>query len=139
MPFKIQDYLFRGNTRQIVYKSLDACMLRNRSISHNIANVNSPDYNRKEVTFEKELRAAMKIKTNGVTTNEKHLEIGREARLKKVEPHVYQPYDPTNASGVNNVDIDIETSKNAENQILHNYSIKFAGFGKMNKAITGRN
>jgi flagellar basal-body rod protein FlgB len=49
-----------------------------------------------------------------------------------------EPLDPTLPSGVNNVDVDKEMAKLAENQIMYNFGIRFAGFDKYNSAITGR-
>ncbi len=134
----VRKYLFGGETRQAVYKSLDATTLRNRSIAQNIANIQSPGYQRKEVKFEDELRRALKIKLSGAKTDKTHLDLGKEAAFKKIKPTVHQPYDPANASGANNVDIDIESAKLAENHILYNFDVKVAGFDKLKKAITGR-
>ena len=66
------------------------------------------------------------------------MEIGKKAALKKVVPQSYEPADNSNASGKNNVDIDMEAAKLAENQMLYNFSIKFAGFSKLKSAITGK-
>ncbi len=49
---KVGDHLFRTQTRQAVYKSLDASMLRSKAIAQNVANVDVPGYQRKEVAFE---------------------------------------------------------------------------------------
>ncbi len=135
---KVGDHLFRTQTRQAVYKSLDASMLRSKAVAQNVANVDVPGYQRKEVAFEEALRKALKIKSEGARTQPEHIEIGKKAALKKVHPESYEPYDPSNASGKNNVDIDIEAAKLAENQILYNFSIKFAGFSKLKSAINGR-
>ncbi len=135
---KISEHLFRGTKRYMVNKSLDAGMLRSKVIAQNIANIDVEGYQRKEVRFEEELRKAMKIKSEGARTHEDHIEISKDARIKKVKPELVQPYDPTKPSGTNNVDIDIENAKMAENQILYNYSIKFAGFTKMKAAINGK-
>jgi len=113
-------------------------MLRSKAIAQNIANVDVPGYNRKEVVFEEALRKAMKIKSEGTRTHPEHIEIGKKAALKKIKPESHEPYDPSNASGKNNVDIDMEAAKLAENQILYNFSIKFAGFSKLKSAINGR-
>ncbi|MBL8026792.1 MAG: flagellar basal body rod protein FlgB [Fibrobacteres bacterium] len=135
---KINEHIFRGTKRYMVNKSLDAGMLRSKAIAQNIANVDVEGYQRKEVKFEEELRKAMKIKTEGAVTHDKHIEISKEAKIKRVKPELVQPYDPSNPSGQNNVDIDIENAKMAENQILYNYGIKFAGFTKLKAAIQGK-
>ncbi len=133
----LKTYLFGSGTRQMVYKSLDASAMRSRAISHNLANVSTEGYKRKEVSFEEQLRKIMKIKIKGVRTNQEHMEISQSASLKKLSPKAYTSEDPTLPGEINNVDVDIEASKMAENQILYNYALKFAGFGKLNAAITG--
>ncbi|MBL8026156.1 MAG: flagellar basal body rod protein FlgB [Fibrobacteres bacterium] len=134
----VHDFLFNKIARQATYKSLDAGMLRSKATAQNIANVSTEGYARQEVSFEKELRQALKLKSKGMVTNDNHIEISKIARMKKVQPYNYQPYDPSNASGVNNVDIDIENAKMAENQILYNYGTRFASMKKLQSSIVGR-
>jgi flagellar basal-body rod protein FlgB len=121
----------------LLSKSLDACMLRSKAIANNIANVNTPGYQRVEVTFEDELRKALdKSKLQGTRTDEKHLEMGK-LDVSSLNPKIKKPIDPTLPSGVNNVDIDSEMAKLAENQILFSYSSKFlhGKFQRLNAAI----
>jgi len=133
-----RDRLFKTNTRMLVYKSLDASAMRGRAIAQNIANAQTPGYNRVEVNFEDQVRAAMRKQVEGRVTDEKHMEIGRKASIKKVEAYAFRPNDPTKPGEVNNVDIDIENAKMAENQIQHNYNMQFAGFSKIQAAIKGQ-
>jgi flagellar basal-body rod protein FlgB len=136
----IHDYLFGGLTRQTVYKSLDAGALRGRVIAENIANVTTPGYRRKEVTFEDELKKVFEKKIPGETTQPGHAEIARGEDISKIQPKVMEPIDPTLPGEVNNVDVDMEMSKLAENQILYNFSIHFTSFenSQMQNAISGK-
>ena len=134
----IRSYLFGGLTRQSVYKSLDASALRNRVIAQNLANVQTPGYRRKEVIFEEELKKVFEKKLPGESTQAAHQDIARGVDLSKVKPKVLEPQDATLPGAVNNVDVDIEMAKLAENQILYDFSIRFSGFDKFNSAITGR-
>jgi flagellar basal-body rod protein FlgB len=123
-----------------VMKSLDAGMLRSRVIANNIANATTPGYRRVEVKFEEELREAIsKTKLRGVRTDESHIDLGKKD-VSKVFPRAYKPVDPTLPSGVNNVDIDTEMAKLAQNQIMFNYGVRFAqgAVRKLNAAIQGR-
>lgn len=133
----ISTYLFRGATRQSIYKSLDAGAMRGKVIAENLANVATPGYQRKEVTFEEDLRKALEKKLPGETTHPNHMDIERGIELSKVQPKVFTPIDPTLPGEINNVDVDMEMAKLAENQIFYNFGIKFAGFDKYNSAITG--
>ncbi len=133
----IRNYLFTSTTRQTLYKSLDAGTLRSKVLAENIANVNTPGYQRKEVAFEEDLRKALEKKLPGDTRQSDHLAIEKGIDLSKVQPEVFTPIDPTQPGEINNVDIDMEMSKLAENQILYNFAVKFTGFDKYNAAISG--
>lgn len=137
MDNELKSFLFGGTTRQLVYKSLDANAMRGRAISQNLANVMTPGYQRKEVSFEDKVREAMEKKVSGRTTDEQHLPISRGVDLSKLKPEVYEPKDPTNPGEINNVDVDIEAAKMAENQIQYQFNIKFASFEKYLAAIRG--
>jgi len=130
--------LFGGDRRQLVYKALDASMTRSRAIAQNMANVSTPGYQRKEVSFEEQVRKALEVKLKGDQTQFGHLEISKGKMIEKIKPEVYQPDDPTLPGEINNVDIDIEAAKLAENQIMYNFMTKFAGFNKMLSAIKGQ-
>jgi flagellar basal-body rod protein FlgB len=134
----IRSYLFGGTTRQLVYKSLDASTMRARVVAHNLANVDTPGYRRKEVSFEEQLQDLVKRKVRGTATQEGHMPFGKGVDLTEVRPKVYEAMDPTLPGEINNVDVDMEAAKMAENQILFNYAIKFAGFDKYMSAIAGR-
>ena len=71
-------------------------------------------------------------------TDDQHQELGRKTALKKVEAFTYRPIDPTNPGELNNVDIDLENAKMAENQIQYNFNIEFSGFAKYQAAIKGQ-
>jgi len=72
----------------------------------------------------------------GSQTDARHLTPGR-ADIGAVAPKAYIPNDPTQPSGINNVDIDNEMAKLAETQIQYDYGIKFGQqiFKKLNAAI----
>lgn len=134
----IRNYLFGGTTRQLVYKSLDASTLRARVTAQNLANVDTPGYKRKEVDFEEQLRDALKKKIPGTTTEPDHMPFGKGFDLRGIVPKVFEAKDETLPGEINNVDVDMEAAKMAENQILYNYGIKFSGFDKLMSAIAGR-
>jgi flagellar basal-body rod protein FlgB len=119
--------LFSRTSIPAVEKSLDASALRARAIASNIANVSTPGYQRIEVEFESQLKKALdgrQIKGNADQAG--HLPLGRPD-LSQVEAVAYRAKDDTKPGEVNNVDIDIEMAKLAENQILFQYGVKFIG------------
>ncbi len=120
----IRNSIFSKTSIPVLSKSMNASMMRSKVIANNIANATTPGFKRGEVTFEKELRRAIdKSRIKGVRTNPKHMSIGRK-NLSKVKPNFYVPNDPTLPGGVNNVDIDMENAKMAENQLLYNFSVR---------------
>lgn len=137
MSLDLKDYLFGGTTRQLVYKSLDTNMTRSRAIANNIANVQTPGYQRKEVSFEDQVKDLLEKKVSGKTTDDQHIPINRGVDLSQLEAQVYEPEDPTLPGEVNNVDIDMENAKLAENHIQYNFNIRFASFEKYMAAIRG--
>ena len=134
----IRDYLFGGETRQLTYKSLDASVLRGNAISQNLANIQTPGYKRKEVNFEEQLQNALKAKLGATQDQNGHMPAGKGVDLSKIQPFVFEPKDETLPGEVNNVDVDTEASKMAENQIYYSFLTKFVGFDKYMAAIAGR-
>lgn len=96
--------------------ALDATALRNEIISNNIANVDTPDYKRKDIRFETELKQAfLRSDDSTVDATVKHLD------LRELEPEVYTDYaELSYRYDGNNVDIDNENVILAKNQIKYN-------------------
>ena len=115
----------RHTSAPALLRSLDASAMRQKAIADNVANVNTPGFKRIEVSFEGELRKALDPnRLQGAQTAAGHMSIGRP-NLLEVHPEAYRPNDPTLAGQVNDVDIDMEMAKLAENQILFNSGVKF--------------
>jgi flagellar basal-body rod protein FlgB len=121
----LKEALYTKTAIPTVSKSLDACMLRSRAIANNLANVNTPGYQRIEVEFESKLRDAMdEQKLSGTVDQFGHMALGR-ARIDQIQPVAYRSQDPTLPGEINNVDVDIEAAKLAENQLLYSFGIRF--------------
>ncbi len=134
----VRKFLFGNETRQLAYKSLDATVLRGKAIAENLANISTPGYQRKEVNFEEQLQNALKAKLKAVNDQDPHMPAGKGIDLSKIQPFVFEPKDATLPGEINNVDVDMEGAKLAENQIYYQFLTKFVGFDKMNSAISGR-
>ncbi len=72
-------------TTTALTRSLDACGLRHRVISNNIANVETPGFNRCEVSFESRLRQVLDSGSKGSVVKRVQ-EIQPEAQLDRVSP-----------------------------------------------------
>lgn len=96
--------------------SLDAASTRNDIISNNIANVNTPNYKRKDIRFETELKHAFsRADQDTVDARVKNLD------LEALTPEVYTDYaELSYRYDGNNVDINNENAILAKNQIKYN-------------------
>lgn len=124
----------------VASKGLDAYTHRGRAIANNIANVSTPGYRRIEVSFEDQLRVALDKELNlaGTRTHGNHQFLGR-SQLEHVKSEGHRVNDPTNPGEINNVDIDIEMAKLAENEIAFNFATAFIKdrHGAISEAIKG--
>ena len=104
------------NYINVLDKAADAAWLRNDVIANNIANVDTPDYKRKDVAFEGELsRALSKMRYKSMDEKVDNL------------PTTYTDYgDYSYRVDGNNVDIDTENVELARNQIKYNALITSA-------------
>ncbi len=116
-------------------KALDGISLRNTAISHNIANANTPNYKRKVVVFEEQLKAAMEKRQVSLrTTHERH--IGN--RKTSFQPRILEDRSLSYRPDGNNVNIDTEAADLAKNQIMYNALINqvIGEFEKIKNVIT---
>lgn len=100
----------------VLESSLDAASARNDIISNNIANVNTPNYKRKDIRFETELKHAFaRSDKDTVDARVKNLD------LEALTPEVYTDYaELSYRYDGNNVDINNENAILAKNQIKYN-------------------
>lgn len=96
--------------------TLDATAKREALIANNIANVNTPNYKRKDIRFETELKNAF-VRAEGDNVDFRVKDIDLEA----LEPETYTDYaELSYRYDGNNVDINTENALAAENQIKYN-------------------
>lgn len=111
------------NYINVLDKAADAANSRNEIISNNIANVDTPNYKRKDVSFQSYLEQAL---IGGEPLDERISEIN--THLSDFGGLIY-----TDSSTLsyrldgNNVDIDTESAMLAENQIRYNALVEQIG------------
>lgn len=88
---------------RILERALDAASQRQQVLAHNIANVNTPGFKRSRVDFEAQLARAI---ANGESPDE-------------IRAMVVEETDSLGRPDGNNVDIEAESVKMAENQIWY--------------------
>ncbi len=139
------DKLF-GPTVDLIAKNLDLRAKNHSHIAGNIANAETPNYRPKSLSFEGQLKDAMKNRDAGpagtVPAHPRHIPIKGVAR--KIED-VEGILDETSSSGLgrdgNGVDLEREMARMAENQIQYNASIQILAkkFEGLKYAIKGGN
>lgn len=105
-----------GGTIQALEKSLDYSASKNRVISNNIANIDTPHYKAKNVSFKKVLNDTVQDSLQSKRTHEKHFSFNEN------EHQNYQINERKNTMynhNGNNVDVDKEMSELAKNQIYY--------------------
>lgn len=106
----------------ILEKSLNASWYRNEVISQNIANIDTPNYKRKEVAFE-EYMSDYNNSIEGKRTDERHMIIGKR-NYNNVEPVMKVDNEKLEMRiDGNNVDIDNEMALMAQNSLKYNVLI----------------
>ncbi|MBQ7562917.1 MAG: flagellar basal body rod protein FlgB [Lachnospiraceae bacterium] len=107
------------NYINVLDKAADGAWLRNQAIAHNIANADTPGYKRQDVSFEEELKHALKA-SRYVSLDTKVDNINKDG-LSKINPRTYSDYRGYSYRiDGNNVDIDTENVELASNQITYN-------------------
>ena len=99
----------------VLDKAADASWLRNQAIANNIANVDTPGYKREDITFEKELKKALKHSSyDTMDAKVKNL------RTDQLQARTYKDYNELSYRlDKNNVDIDTENEMLAKNQLVY--------------------
>ncbi len=96
--------IFKTDKLDILKKVLDCSTARNRAIANNLANIDTPGFQRSDVRFVDHLREAISS--------------GNPEQVAAVEPELYNTnFTPTRNDG-NNVDIDVEMGEMAKNGML---------------------
>lgn len=136
MPGPINQILFDKMAIPRLQTVLDLAASRQKLLTDNVANAETPGYRRKDIDFRGELNAALSgARPSGLrVTNDKH--IGAEPGVHT--PKIEQEKIP---AGQNfGVDIDKEMAAVAENQLEFNVAAKLVRdkFEALRKVIRGR-
>jgi flagellar basal-body rod protein FlgB len=139
----IDDFLFSRTKIPLLQKALGVYASRQKVISGNIANISTPGYQRQEVEFETHFNDALTLggaqPLQGDTTQAQHIPIN-STDPEQLESHLVTTSGTDKlASGVNNVDIDVEMSELAENQIRFKYASRMLSdsFKLLRQSIQG--
>lgn len=103
----------------LLQKAMDTASLRQRTISNNIANINTAGYKVERVVFEDKLKEAVSASELQLArTNEKHI-VAAGGTVDMIEPTVQKRTDTSVKENGNNVDIDLEMSEKSVNELYY--------------------
>lgn len=113
-------------TINVLESAMQASNLRQQVISNNIANVNTPNFKRKDTVFESILAKAI-YSPNGnntdlplIRTNERHLTTDENS----LQPAIITDNSTTMRTDGNNVDPDTEMAALAKNTLYYNALVR---------------
>lgn len=108
--------IFDNATLNALKKGVEGTNDRHRAISNNVANVDTPNYQRATVEFETQLRRALdKDGIIGHRTHPAHFVIGGPAEIQMVRPRVDIDHETRFRPDKNNINIDQEMAELANN------------------------
>ena len=110
----------------VLKKTLDANALRQRAHAQNIANAETPGYQRLAVDFENQLKQVLENDADGMAQAEpRHLGAnGSHAELEALAATTRQEKFDPNGPGINGVNIDLEMAEMAETQLRYLASVE---------------
>ncbi|MDF2668695.1 MAG: flagellar basal-body rod protein FlgB [Paenibacillus sp.] len=115
--------LWNKPSLQMMERTIDASTFRQKVISNNVANVDTPYFKRSDVQFEDLLQQELQTQTiEGYRTDSRHIPIGQ--KTSSVEPQILTDEKSLMNNNYNNVDIDYEMSLLAKNQLRYNVLIQ---------------
>jgi flagellar basal-body rod protein FlgB len=133
----IQKQVIEKSGIPLFKKLLHVAAASQKLVANNIANVSTPGFQSQSLDFKQEMQAALhKEKISLQVTSPSHIPSADKPQSIKVNVDDSE----SNASGVNNVDIDKEMGALAENQILFTFGAKMAmqKFTALKNVIRGR-
>ncbi|WP_088105088.1 flagellar basal body rod protein FlgB [Halalkalibacter urbisdiaboli] len=129
--------LFSSNSFRVLERGLDGAQIKQKAITQNIANVDTPNYKAKTVSFRHMLNDAMGENSfRAHRTDQRHLEFSTRKQGPIIESSNSTMYNHNQ----NNVDIDHEMAELAKNQIYYNALIERLNgrFSSIKNVIGGR-
>ena len=106
----------------VLQKSMDALAIQHEVIANNLANIDTPNFKRSEVSFQDKLKNILTQDEPSALwrTNVKHFPITQQVSLDDFKPTITTITDTIGRNDGNNVDLEMESAKLAENNLLYN-------------------
>ncbi|MDQ0230540.1 flagellar basal body rod protein FlgB [Metabacillus malikii] len=125
-----------SNSISTLERAIGQSVTKQKVISNNIANVDTPNYKAQEVRFQNTLNGEID-RLHAFKTNEKHIEFSGTTRGYQIKTSNQTAYQQNG----NSVDIDKEMTEMAKNQIQYNALIDrlSSKFNSLKTVIKGGN
>jgi flagellar basal-body rod protein FlgB len=132
------------NNLYLLKRTMDASILRYNITADNIANADTPNFKRKVVSFESELKRIQDEAKEqppfacALTDDSRKLSLMEPRNIHELEPNVTLDYLTTSDNNGNNVDLEQETMAAMNTQLLYQsllYSVN-AEFQRMNISLS---
>ncbi|MEG8945605.1 flagellar basal body rod protein FlgB [Rosettibacter firmus] len=114
-----------SSTVKLLENLLNYCAIKNKVIANNIANIQTENYKREDVSF----KNLLKENTDSIlkTTNNKHLPAINTTQDSNPVFEIIYDESSDNTSGINNVNIEKEMAELAENTLRFKFASKKIG------------
>lgn len=117
------DIIKNDVTARLLEKALDGLSQRQRAITNNVANIDTPNFKTTEVTFEEDLQSAIQRGPAPDSlalrvADSRHIGSVQQISLDAVQPRSTQMLTSSIRNDGNNVDVDREMTRLAETQIF---------------------
>jgi flagellar basal-body rod protein FlgB len=120
--------MLEGNSTKnidLMQRAMSASVLRNEVLNDNIANATTPNYKRKDVTFQAELMRAINTEKQREefqlkTSRENHIPAYRVKDYKDVSAKIVTEYNTYQNNNGNSVDIEKEMLESSKNSMYYN-------------------
>lgn len=134
--------LFNNPTMNLAHKVMDFRTQRHDILSSNIANKDTPGYRAEDLVFERSLRTAMNATEtpgNMRVTDMRHFTGNNAPPVNAVQAQRIHSAAPNPGFNGNTVNLDKETAKIAENQLMYNASMRMMShqFRMLKTVISG--
>ena len=136
MPSPIHNIIFERMEIPRLKTALDLTVTRQKLLTENVANAETPGYRRKDINFQSELRQAVNAGSPSEMKATRAKHIGAQDGIRT--PNVTR--EDVERGEVSSVDIDQEMAKVAQNQIEYNIAAQLVKgrFDGLRTVIRGR-
>ncbi|MDY7034125.1 MAG: flagellar basal body rod protein FlgB [Thermodesulfobacteriota bacterium] len=123
----MDDQRLFSNAITVLGKVLDFRSIRHNLIVSNIANMDTPRYQAKDLVFEDELKGALHRGENRmISTHNRHFPMGVRD-MEDVKPRIMYCKNLILSNDLNTVDIEKEMGKLAENNLMYTIAAQIMG------------